>query len=358
MAKLSRIFIQVLLIFLIFLFKGVAMSQSKLPDINVNVVSQITPIVNEWCTLFKWSENETKSLLRSLESSINEEFIDTDGIFTQIHLPPGVNAKFPIDFYIKEDYYEAFIIPKKGALPSISSDNDNVYVPTYKIANYISIDTDYLQDRRKDVIRRSLNVFLKGFAKIIRRDKMRILMFGAYKNNPVPLSNLNKLVQDFALRGRTLTHIVVSRRAMEIMSKESQAGSLARYPKLSEINDSTIPVLTGLNETYGIKILVEDGLSDYYYNTLLSPKRLKWYQKIWQYIIKKFGYIKEDKEIILGLDLSKKTDFVQPVRHNLHISNDPHLLKQSKVGIYGYFEHGVGVLNKEGLGLAYLPFER
>ena len=336
------------------------MTQSKQPVKNDHneLVQQIEPIVEKWCEQYEWEDSQTKALLKSLKDMGPEDYLNPDGIFTPLHLLRGADAKFPSDFYGENN--KAIVAVGEGCTPTTSIGINETFIPTFKIANAISIPADYLHDKRRDVILRSIKIFMNGFARKIQDDKLHLLLQGANTRQPEgPLSNLKNLVKDFAGRGLSLTHLVISRNAMEILKKESEAGSLAKYPKMSEITDETIPTLTGINEMYGINLIVLDEVTNYFYDVLNFQARGKrWYHKLYRWMLNRLGLVKVQKDIMLGIDMTKNAAFVQPVRDKILIFDDPTLGRSLKVGIYGFMENGYGVLDSEPLGLAYFPFSR
>lgn len=324
------------------------------------LVAQIVPIVYKWCQEYEWDEKEIESLIHSFGDIFSIDYTGESGAFCQITLPHGANCKFPLDFYSPDkSTLNAYVVAREGSLPTKISEGDEIFVPTYKFGNAISINGDYLRDKRKDVIRRSLSIFLKGFKHRAEFDKYRCLLYAAKNRVKKPLNNIKALVTDFASRGKSLTHIVISSKAMELMKKESDAGSLAKYPKLSEVTDSTIPILSGINEVYGIKIIVVPDISDMYYDMLPWIKNKKrWYKKLSHWFFKKLGFQRIKRDIMLGLDLNNNSSTVQPIREKLITFNDPTLARSAKVGIYGWMEHGIAILDSEITSLAYFPFSR
>ena len=52
-----------------------------------------------------------------------------------------------------------------------------------------------------------------------------------------------------------------------------------------------------------------------------------------------------DVELVVGLDLSTNDSFVMPVRADIEIFEDDSLHRQRRAGMYGFGEHGFGVLD-------------
>src|SRR5690606_30193139 len=93
-------------------------------------------------------------------------------IFTKHVLGPGVEPKFPFDFYgpENEDAYEAIVMPKHGRIPERVIEGDEARITTYKIVNSISWPLDYARDARWDVVARAIEVFTNGFTRKINDD--------------------------------------------------------------------------------------------------------------------------------------------------------------------------------------------
>jgi hypothetical protein len=52
-----------------------------------------------------------------------------------------------------------------------------------------------------------------------------------------------------------------------------------------------------------------------------------------------------DLELVIGLDLSVRDSFVNPVRETIKMYEDPVLLRQARFGVFGWMEHGFACLD-------------
>jgi hypothetical protein len=52
-----------------------------------------------------------------------------------------------------------------------------------------------------------------------------------------------------------------------------------------------------------------------------------------------------DTELAVGLDLRTSDSFVNPVRQEVEVFEDPELHRKRKAGLYAWAEHGFGILD-------------
>ena len=69
-----------------------------------------------------------------------------------------------------------------------------------------------------------------------------------------------------------------------------------------------------------------------------------------EYFVDKLsGSLSDDVELIVGIDINRKMDFVNPIREDVQIFSDPSLHREQRVGYYGWMESGYAVLDNRGV---------
>lgn len=273
---------------------------------------------------------------------------DTLGtIFTRVDLPPGVDAKFPLDFYspAKEGNYKAFVVPKQGSIPDRVIEGDEVRVPTYKIANAISWSLDYARDGRWDVIGRALEVYVNGFIRKMNDDGWHVILKAA-NENAAGVQN------DAAASAGVFTKGLLL--ALRAGLKRQTGGrnavltdvylSVEAFNDILNFSDSVVDQLT-LRDL----INTAEGSSLSFYGVRLHElHELGESQEYQTYLTSTLGAALAgggDLEFCVGLDLMHRDAFVMPVREEMKMEEDPTLRRAMKGGVFGHMELGFAALD-------------
>lgn len=125
-----------------------------------------------------------RAFAAELQSPLREGVFDRDnlgGIFERQVLAPGAQANYPLDFVKpgEEDNFIAFTMPKQGRVPERHVEGDELWVPTFNIANSIDWSIKYAEEARFDVIMRAIRVYEAGFVRKINSDGWRTLIGAA-----------------------------------------------------------------------------------------------------------------------------------------------------------------------------------
>ena len=267
-------------------------------------------------------------------------------IFERVVLPPGVEAKFPYDFYgpSNEGAYEAFVVPKEGAIPERVIEGDEARVPTYKIANAISWSLDYARDARWDVVARAIEVFTNGFVRKLNDDGWHVLLKAAVAGTAANISDSGATSGIFTKRlltnlqtgikrrdgGRNskLTDLYLSPEAIaDIRNFDNTALDDVTLRNLLVAGEDTIPQLYGVRLHEMQELGENQEYNDYIVNTLLR------------------SLTAGDNEFVVGLDLLHRDAFVMPIREQMAMFDDPTLHRSAKAGVYGWMEVGFASLD-------------
>ncbi len=305
-----------------------------------------------------------------LNTPLRQGIFDRDNlgnIFERQLLAPGAQANYPLDFIKpgEEDNFIAFAMPKQGRIPERHVEGDELWVPTYRIANSIDWDIRYAEEARFDVIMRAIRVYEAGFVRKINTDGWRTLVSAADGRGLVvtalggapftgstlaPAPSGGQFTKELISRMRTamvrgaggngnsgrLTDVYLSLEAMEDI----------RAWDVDEIDEFTrreifVSQEYGLASIYGVTLheMTEFGV-DQEYEAFITDTLVRAHQTISSETLEEF---------CLGLDLSTMDSFVMPIRKELETYEDPALYRQQRAGIFGWMEHGFAVLDARRL---------
>jgi hypothetical protein len=313
-----------------------------------------------------------RTMAAELQWPLRQGVFDRDNlgnIYEKQLLAPGAQANYPLDF-IKpgdEDNFIAFTLPKQGRVPERHVEGDELWVPTWRISNSIDWDIRYAEEARFDVIQRAIRVYEAGFVRKINSDGWRALLGAADGRGLVvaaagpapftgdtqvgtspltPQPGAGQFTKELISRMRTtmvrgaggngnagrLTDVYLSLEAMEDI----------RAWDTDEIDEFTRREIFvsrdyGLASIYGVVLheMTEFGQGQEY-ETFLTGTLARTHQTIGSNTLTEF---------CVGLDLSTMDSFVMPIRKELETYEDPNLYRQQRAGIYGWMEHGFGVLD-------------
>jgi hypothetical protein len=278
-----------------------------------------------------------------------------DNIFEQVPLPPGGDAKIPLDFYSpgNEGQYVAFLMPKEGGIPQQSIEGDELYLRTYKIAHAIDWSLDYARDARWDVVARAIEAYTNGFIRRINDDGWHTVLHNASLNTVQTDANATSGVLSLTLvttlqtaikrltsgRNSRVTDLYVSPEGLADIRNLAafQVTSVASANRDVVIDDESIRRLILSPEDtvptlFGVRIheLQELGVSQEYETYLTST----------------LGATHAGKaEFCVALDLANRDSFVMPVRENMSMFDDPTLHRFGRAGVYGWMEIGFAAID-------------
>jgi len=329
---------------------------------------KITKPTQEQIELLKLtgSSNKTEaiqamhSLAQALNVPLRSALLEGDilgGIFTPEVLDPSATAEYPLDFYQTSDIedFVAYVIPSEGALPQRTISGDAVTVSTYEVGNAIDWPLKYSRSARWNIVARAMEVLETGFVKKMNTDGWRVIIAaGAGRtdyNGGAPLAydsaasagqftkrlvSLMKTTMKRLSGGNSstpnrgrLTDLYISHEALEDIREwdDDEVDDITRREIFTATDDGG-----PLARIYGVNLHPIDELGegqefqDYFDSLGLSMGT-------------------NDKEIVVGLDLSRNDSFVMPVKREIEIFEDDTLHRRQKAGFYGWQEHGFAALD-------------
>jgi hypothetical protein len=302
-----------------------------------------------------------RALAAALTEPLRQGIFDEDNlsdIYSRMVLAPGAQANFHLDFVrpgTEDINHTAVTLPKQGRVPERHVEGDELWVPTFRIANAIDWDLRYARDARFDVVQRALEVYRKGFVRKINEDGWHTLLAAADARGLVvndPIAQNGQFTKELISKMMTamtrnaggngmsgkLTDVYLSMEAVEDI----------RAWDISEIDDVTRrEILSSAGQNmmvlYGVRLhaMTEFGVGQEYQNYLTTV--------LGRAVT---GVDAGDAEFAVGLDRSTNDSFVQPIRQELQTFEDPALHRQQRAGYYGWMEHGFAVLDNRRLLLA------
>lgn len=307
-----------------------------------------------------------KAMAAELNSPLRQGIFDRDNlgeIYERQLLAPGATANYPLDFVKPgtEDNYIGFTMPKQGRVPERHVEGDELWVPTFRVANSIDWDIKYAEEARFDVIMRAIRVYEAGFVRKINSDGWRTIL-GAADGRGLVVTALggapftgSTLVPTPA--GGQFTKELISR--MQTAMKRG-AGGNGNSGSLTDVYLSTEAMedirawdVNEIDEFTRREIFVtrEQGLASIYGVVLHEMTEFGEEQEYEAFVTDTLGRAHQTissvtlQEFCIGLDLSVMDSFVMPVRKELETYEDPALYRQQRAGIYGWMEHGFACLD-------------
>lgn len=308
------------------------------------------------------------TLAAELNGQLRQGIFDNDNlgeIFERQILERGAEARYPLDFVKPgtEDNFIAFTMPKQGRVPERHVEGDELWVPTFRVANAIDWDIRYAEEARWDVIARAIRVYEAGFVRKNNTDGWRTILsacdgrglvttalggapFTGSTVTPTPaggqftkelISRMKTAMRRGAggnagTNGGRLTDVYLSMEAMEDIRSWD-------VDDIDEVTRREIFVSRdqGLASIYGVVLheMTEFG-EEQEYEAFVTDTLARSHQTIDSVAL---------KEYCVGLDLSTMDSFVMPIRRELETYEDPALYRHQRAGVFGWMEHGFSVLD-------------
>lgn len=308
-----------------------------------------------------------RAFAAELEMPLRQGVFDRDNlgeIYEKQVLAPGATPNYPLDF-IKpgdEDKFIAFTMPKQGRVPERHVEGDELWVPTFQIANSIDWSLKYARDARFDVIMRAIKVYEAGFVRKINSDGWRTII-GAADGRGLVVNATTAAPFTGSTPGGTLTtpapaagefsKELISRMKTAMTRGAGGNGNAGRltdlYLSLEAMEDIRAWDVDEIDEFTRREIFVsrDYGLAQIYGVTLHEMTEFGEGQEYEEFLETSLGRAHTGglKEYCIGLDLTTSDSFVMPIRQELETFEDPALYREQRAGIYGWMEHGFAVLD-------------
>jgi len=300
-----------------------------------------------------------RAMAQALREPLRMGIFDEDnlgGIFRREVLAPGAQSNYPLDFVrpgTEDIDFTAITLPKQGRVPERHVEGDELWVPTFQIANSIDWSLRYARDARFDVVGRALRVYQMGYTRKINEDGWHTLLAAADARGLV--------VVDTVAQNGQFTKELVSKMQTAMTRNaggNGQAGRLTDlYLSMEGMEDIRAYDLSEIDDVTRREILnaTPEGLAKLYGTTLHFMTEFGVGQEYQLYLINVLGRAVNaahagDEEFCVGLDLSTGDSFVSPIRMELEtFEAGPEMHRRQKAGVYGWMEHGFAVLDNRRL---------
>jgi len=272
-------------------------------------------------------------------------------IFSRINFLPGQSVDFPVDFLSpgSESDYVAYTIPNSGRIPERKVEGDYVTVRTYDIAASLDTNLKWLRDARWDVMARMLQVLEAMFILKNNQDGFHTILAAAVGRGI-------KVVDSKATTGLFTKRLVAQMETTMTRQAGGNTSSLNRG-QLTDMCISTEAQASILS--WDLTQVPEAVRNSIYQNWetggVSKIGRVSFHDLVELGVDQEFEVYVEDilgaslpndkQEFVVGLDLQNRDSFVNPVKQDIELFEDPTMHRARKVGLYGTAEGGWGVLD-------------
>lgn len=306
-----------------------------------------------------------RALAAALETPLKQGVLAGDivgDIFNVENLQPGSTPEYPLDFYQPgmEGQYVAYTLPAEGTIPTRHVQGDSVTVQCYDIASSIDWLLKYSREARWNIVARAMEVLEAGFVKKMNSDAWRVLIGAGYGRGLLVTDSAASAGQ-FTKRLVSLMKTTMRRKAGGNTTSRNQGQLTDLYVSLEAMED--IREWSAYGPTDGTKSMIdpqtmreiftsENGtLSRIYGVNLHDISELGEGQEFQAFFEAATGSgglgvaMGGDKEIVVGLDMSKNDSFVCPVKEPLSVFEDPALHRRRRAGVYAWLTCGFACLD-------------
>lgn len=283
----------------------------------------------------------------------------TGNIYERITLEPGTSPEFPLDFVAPgtEKRYVAYTIPNHGRIPERNVEGDYVTIPTYEVGCSIDWLLKYARDARWDIVGRAMQVLEASFVKKINDDAWHTLLAAGVDRNIVVYDSAANAAQ-FTKRLISLMKTVMRRNGGGNSTSVNRGKLTDVYLSPEALEDIRDWGVDQVDEVTRREIYVaEDGSINRIFSVNLHDiDELGEDQEYQLFFENDLGgsMAASDVEIVVGLDQRTSDSFVMPVREAINVWEDETLHRQRRAGVYGWGEHGFGVLDNRRIILGSL----
>jgi len=307
--------------------------------------------------------DEAKALQVTPQAPIQEGIMDGDNhsmIFETSMLGYDENPSFPMDIVAPgtEGDYVAYSMPHTGYIPLRHVEGDEVTLNTYRIANAIDWDIKYSRSARIDVVSRALEVMRAGIVKKMNDDAWHTILAAGLDRG--------LMVYDSTATQGQFTKKLIS--LMKITMRRNGGGNSSSMNSFNLTDLFLSPEAMEDIRSWGTSIISDINRADVEYDpsgtvsrmfgiNLHSMTELGEGQEYNNYFTGTLGGSLQasDVELCVGLDLSKRGVFLNPVRgQGLEVYNDESLRRSGYTGFFGSMELSWGILDSRSVLLASL----
>jgi hypothetical protein len=306
------------------------------------------------------AKTASRELAKAIETPLKDAAVDgsiIEGIFEQQTYDPAQRIEYPVSFYRTDnaDEYTAYVMPDRGRIPQRAISGDYVTVPTYRISNAIDYDRRYAREANWNIVGKAMEVLEEGHTAKKNIDGWHTLLRAAVDRN-VLVADSNATAGQFTKRLVSLLKLVMKRNAGGNSTSKKQGRLTHLFLSPEAVEDMRSWDIDEIDDITRREIFIaEDGTFQKVFGvTLVDLNELGPGQKFQNYAVDELAasMAASDTQFMIGLDLTNKDSFVNPVRQTLEVFEDMYLHREGRQGWYTEEEVGFAVLDARRILLA------
>lgn len=295
---------------------------------------------------------------KAVQGQIRKAILDgdnTQGIFTVEDRGEFGDPEYPVDLLApgEEDQYVAYVGVPGGRIPERYIEADYVKISSFQIQSSIDMLMRTARNPNLNALTRALQILQGGFQKKINMDSWHTLLLAGADRNVVgydadaaegqltkrAISTMKVLMQrngggnTFSEDQRRLTDIFLSVEGIEDVRNWGldQISDITRHDIfIAQDNSDMLTRIFGVNLHPMVEFGEGQPYQDYFVNKL-------------------GGDLDDDVELMVGIDMTHKLDFVNPVTQDVEIFSDPEFHRRQAISYYGWYSSGYGVLDNRSI---------
>lgn len=272
-------------------------------------------------------------------------------------------VEYPLDLIQPgtEAEYVAMTIPKEGYIPQRQAEGDYVVIPTYAVGGSMQLGLDYVRDANWDVVSRAMEALMVQFIKKRNDDGWHTILAAAVDRN-ILVYDGNAQAGQFTKRLVSLMKLVMRRNGGGNSSSVNRSVLTDLYLSPEAMEDIRNWNVDQVDDVTRREIFVADEiLSRIFGVNLNSLDEFGVGQEYQDYYTTTLGgslpgaatnpdLTTPDQEIVIGVNKQRREkSFVNPVREEVSVYDDPVLHRQRLVGWYAWANWGFGVLDNRDI---------
>lgn len=295
---------------------------------------------------------------KAVQGQIRKALLDgdnTQGIFATEIQDEFADPEYPVDLLApgEEDQYVAYVGVPGNRIPERYIEAEYVKVPSFQIQSSIDMLMRTARNPNLNALTRALQILQGGFQKKINMDSWHTLLLAGADRNIIAydadaaqgqltkraISIMKVLVQrngggnTFSQDQRSLTDIFLSVEGIEDVRNWGldQIDDMSRHEIfIAQDGSNKITRIFGVNLHPMVEFGENQPYQDYFVNNLS-------------------GDMDTDVELMVGIDMNHRLDFVNPVTQDVEIFSDPEFHRRQAISYYGWYSSGYGVLDNRSI---------
>lgn len=312
-------------------------------------VAMQTALREEWKDRFEPRKREVAVNTPLKQGIMNGDIFSW--IYTRIPFEPGVRPEWPLDFVSpgSEGEFVAYTMPSVGRIPQRQVEGDYLMVSTYPVASSIDYSLDYARDARWDIVSKAKSILDLSVTRKLNTDAWRVLLTAGYNRNYM-IYDSDATAGQFTKRLTSLLKTEIARRGGGNSASDKRFKLTDLALSLEGVEDMRGWGVDQLDEVSRREIYVAaDGTFNRIFGVNLHPLYElgvgQEFQKFYSDTLGGSLATGGDVELVVGLDLSDRSDFVMPVVDDWEVFEDISVHREWRQSWYGRMRLGFGLLD-------------